>query len=255
MLDPRIGRWLSVDPLAGKQPGWSSYKAMFDNPLIYVDPNGETEYKVLIFLNAKTGEAEIRMATANSIMTDGVKHRVWSLGSYSFVNDYYDYATVTLVTKNEDGSYSMSQATTIDKAVVKQSDGVYFGGNDDGHTQRETYLTGPDHGVERAFGIAMNGSGEGPIGQDFSENAAGSVDFDDLKSILKRGSIFKGYHVKTGLLASMTKAGVKDWIEFVISAQGQGELMGEVIDNIITAAGASGTEEKTDSIEVWISTE
>ena len=33
-------RWLSVDPLADKFPGWSPYNYALNNPLIIVDPNG-----------------------------------------------------------------------------------------------------------------------------------------------------------------------------------------------------------------------
>ena len=38
--DPEIGRWLGVDPLAEKFPGWSPYNYALDNPLLYWDPNG-----------------------------------------------------------------------------------------------------------------------------------------------------------------------------------------------------------------------
>jgi RHS repeat-associated protein len=37
-LDPRLGRWLSVDPVI--QPWQSSYCSMDDSPIIYNDPNG-----------------------------------------------------------------------------------------------------------------------------------------------------------------------------------------------------------------------
>lgn len=33
-------RWLSVDPLADKYPGWSPYHYSLNNPLRYIDPNG-----------------------------------------------------------------------------------------------------------------------------------------------------------------------------------------------------------------------
>jgi len=38
--DSRIGRWLSVDPLASKYPGWSPYNYTVNNPLRFVDPYG-----------------------------------------------------------------------------------------------------------------------------------------------------------------------------------------------------------------------
>ena len=39
--DPALGRFTQVDPLAGKYAGWSPYSYALDNPLKYVDPDGE----------------------------------------------------------------------------------------------------------------------------------------------------------------------------------------------------------------------
>ena len=38
--DPRLGRWLSLDPLASKYPGMSPYVAFNNNPIYYTDPLG-----------------------------------------------------------------------------------------------------------------------------------------------------------------------------------------------------------------------
>lgn len=38
--DPRLGRWLSLDPLMGELSEWSPYVAFENNPVIYNDPMG-----------------------------------------------------------------------------------------------------------------------------------------------------------------------------------------------------------------------
>jgi RHS repeat-associated protein len=44
--DPRIGRFLSVDPLAGKMPSWSPYCYGMDNPIMMIDPDGQRPFPV-----------------------------------------------------------------------------------------------------------------------------------------------------------------------------------------------------------------
>jgi RHS repeat-associated protein len=42
--DNRLGRWLSVDPMAYAAPGWSPYRAFYDNPIYWSDPTGLLEW-------------------------------------------------------------------------------------------------------------------------------------------------------------------------------------------------------------------
>jgi RHS repeat-associated protein len=39
--DPRIGRWLSLDPLAAKYSSMSPYCSMGNSPIFFIDPNGK----------------------------------------------------------------------------------------------------------------------------------------------------------------------------------------------------------------------
>jgi RHS repeat-associated protein len=39
-LDPRIGIWYGVDPLAEKYPNFSPYVYCMNNPVVYIDPDG-----------------------------------------------------------------------------------------------------------------------------------------------------------------------------------------------------------------------
>src|SRR5690554_6092948 len=54
IYDPRLGRWLSRDPLEVLQPDQSPYKAFLNNPIIYVDPEGETEYLKIVYKDEST---------------------------------------------------------------------------------------------------------------------------------------------------------------------------------------------------------
>ncbi len=40
MYDSRVGRWLSLDPLAGKYPSVSPYAFVANNPIKFIDPDG-----------------------------------------------------------------------------------------------------------------------------------------------------------------------------------------------------------------------
>ena len=51
MYDPRLGRFLSPDPIVGdptSSQSWNLYSYTRNNPLSYVDPTGETELEVLV---------------------------------------------------------------------------------------------------------------------------------------------------------------------------------------------------------------
>lgn len=173
MYDARLGRWIKVDPLFKKQPGWSTYKAFLNNPIIYQDPDGDTEYITIITENKKTGETIIEQKEANRIMTDGVKHVSYGMGSmgsggstYSYENYYYDYNTVIIRTVGADDNVAETKSSAIIYSNgVKDKDYVFFGGNDFGDTKIEDWIPEiEDIGGIIVYGSSSDGSGA-PAGE------------------------------------------------------------------------------------------
>ncbi|KGO94608.1 RHS repeat-associated core domain-containing protein [Flavobacterium subsaxonicum] len=43
MYDPRVGRWFSPDPFTAKSADWTPYRFAFNNPLRFIDKDGNYE--------------------------------------------------------------------------------------------------------------------------------------------------------------------------------------------------------------------
>ena len=53
MYDPRVGRWLTIDPLSDKYPSLSPYNFVSNSPLMFIDPDGNQ-----IFIYYDSGEKD-----------------------------------------------------------------------------------------------------------------------------------------------------------------------------------------------------
>ena len=72
--DPRVGRWLSLDPLMSKYAGMSPYVTFNNNPIFFVDPLGlEGEGVETDFINIDTGELYHHEDGKDQVMTVSCK--------------------------------------------------------------------------------------------------------------------------------------------------------------------------------------
>jgi RHS repeat-associated protein len=100
MYDSRLGRWLSIDPLAKNQPDQSPYKAFYNSPLIFSDPDGKDEFLTIIVKNEQSGKTTIIQkptAISTKVMTNG------SGSNEVHSNNYYDFETIVTMKIDKNG--------------------------------------------------------------------------------------------------------------------------------------------------------
>lgn len=91
MQDPRLGRWLSIDAKAAKYPNISPYVFAANNPIYYLDPDGND---VEVYVTAtKVGTTKINLYSAGEIKKDA-----------SLKNKTAIVAVYEVQVKNESGS-------------------------------------------------------------------------------------------------------------------------------------------------------
>ncbi len=80
-LDPRLGRWLTIDPKASKYPNESPYIAFRNNPIYFSDPRGDDppDLKIL-FQQLSQSKTFLKLASAANISESTIK----TIVSYSY---------------------------------------------------------------------------------------------------------------------------------------------------------------------------
>jgi RHS repeat-associated protein len=185
ILDPRVGRWFSRDPKSANQPGWSSYKAMLDNPLFWKDPDGETEYETIIVKDEKSGKTyKVFNSISNKVMTNGAvfQKQIPFVGEFNY-QYYYDYRHVTYYTFTTDGKLIMEEKTEIlYKNGMKMSDNVTLDAAF-GNVAKKGDTYDPKDEFKMAGGFYMTGK-DGQGTSYFSDDPDYVGDIDNLISIL-----------------------------------------------------------------------
>gem|GEM_PF-3427769 len=117
--DSRLGRWLQVDPLAEKYPGWSPYNYALNNPLIIIDPNGKDTTSV-------NSQIEYDSNSGKETVTETI---IDEKGDDDNPNGPTTRTTTNVAVINPDGTISVTSTTVQNNTkdpyahTVKQSSG------------------------------------------------------------------------------------------------------------------------------------
>ena len=113
LLDTRLGRWMSVDPLFAKYADMSSYNYCMGNPMRMMDPDGRDGYEVTVTYKEngeKNGEASENKEITVYLWFDDLKaEEIATEDSYKSI--YFKRVT--------DNKTKWDEATTIRLANVK----------------------------------------------------------------------------------------------------------------------------------------
>jgi RHS repeat-associated protein len=187
IYDPRLGRWISIDPLQQRFPNFSPYNYCYDSPLQFIDPDGRLGIYVEVKYNEQTGRYTLLSITIN----DDLEPRDGKIGTnwHDFVaiyNNPYDvvlnYATTEplqfkLLSKRTHTVFNWGQNWA--KAFV--DDGLYedYGGimwtSEEG--QGEETRKGRADFIDNIDGLLEMVKGGGAMG--------GELEFDKSENILK----------------------------------------------------------------------
>ncbi len=186
MYSSRLGRWNSVDPLAhdARQVDKSPYASMWNNPIIYKDPDGKIPLPVITgLIGAGVGAAkEISGQVASGMLrgedfSTSLKKVDWFDVGVSTVEGAVLGATGAGLLGN---TVSAPVTATISSAVDYQNGELrYVGGQ--GDNKKET----KDFGLD--FGTGMLGNSWGKLGKLFKSDVIQETVETSIKSLIDVG--------------------------------------------------------------------
>ena len=144
-LDPRLGRWLSVDPLAVNYPNITPYQFCADNPLLFFDPDGKDIIIAVTSMAKKPNGAGENGHMAIIVGNDEIG---WHVFSVENVKNFDTYV------KEEEAIFK-DQVQVIE-AIITGNKGIVFY-----HHEEATLDELQNYLIQNAPGVANNEENKG----------------------------------------------------------------------------------------------
>ncbi|WP_217603527.1 RHS repeat-associated core domain-containing protein [Chitinophaga sp. GbtcB8] len=117
VYDPRLGRWLSVDPLQSKYPGEAPYVFSGNSPLLFNDPDGK-EKVVTVYLKTNNGTYKILQVVDKKYFEATLDQGLTGIHGF---NKHSVYQTITIdMSKGTKTPYQVDEQWTTSKTSFGQ---------------------------------------------------------------------------------------------------------------------------------------
>ena len=126
MYDPRLGRFLSIDPLSKQFPSESNYGYAGNSPIVLVDNQGEKKTWYILVIDEKGNETLMKVVDHNTVKTKAYKNTI-TYTEHEGVGFEFSYETTK--------SFDLKQTVVIDKRKKAGEQVTYQDEQEDGETK------------------------------------------------------------------------------------------------------------------------
>ncbi|HNF48412.1 MAG TPA: hypothetical protein PLF48_03450 [Chitinophagales bacterium] len=188
-----LAKWISVDPKASKAPDWSPYRSFFDNPIRFIDPDGQWEADSKGNLKAEKGDNAQTLAKFQGIKygeaLKQLKSQGYTVNSKGILNlkvgdQLMLKNNYTESIKNSTGQFSTDVMMRLAPAPAGSGPGIDRGTPEDKYNCWGSAIAGSQgNKIDNSVGIPLGSTFDAKLSSDYTPTTQANAQFG--KTVLR----------------------------------------------------------------------